>query len=332
MSRRAFTLIELLVVIAIIAVLIALLLPAVQAAREAARRLQCVNNLKQIALASHNCLGANGAFPQGITPAPAQSSTLVSLLPWMENVPIYQAFNFSSNVTTSMDNFTARCASISSILCPSDPSTGVWPEPTPPPGLAGISMARSNYLANLGKSGWIYDKLNTIVKPTAYCGVFAVGSATRDADIPDGTSNTALFAEIKRGANPSSNSLSVTITTPNIWGATSAATNPNNLTPPAACNKPVLPTYNFTGLQYQQGFLITTFYTHTVPPNYTGRDCIGLTTLQQGHLASRSYHPGGVNVAFADGSVHFIKSTVQLDVWKALGTRSGGEIVDSSAY
>ncbi len=91
-------------------------------------------------------------------------------------------------------------------------------------------------------------------------------------------------------------------------------------------------TISSTGLQYQRGALISALYTHTTPPNYEGRDCIRHITFEEGHLASRSHHPGGVNVAMTDGSVRFVSDRIQLAVWKALGTRSGDEVLDQSSY
>jgi prepilin-type N-terminal cleavage/methylation domain-containing protein/prepilin-type processing-associated H-X9-DG protein len=331
MRKRGFTLIELLVVIAIIAVLIGLLLPAVQAARGAARRVQCVNNLKQIALGAHHFHDANRCFPPGASLAPSEATAVTVLLPYLENVALANAFNYSLNVTTTIENATGRCTQIKMFLCPSDPSSGVWPDPNLPPAMQGSVMGRSNYFGNLGGWGWIYDQLNSRSKPAALAGVLAVGSTTRIADILDGTSNTAMFAEIKRGASPGSDVLDVTVAMPNVWGPATPDVNVNNLAPPAACNKP-LKKLNYTGLQYQYDYLMTAFYTHTVPPNYRGRDCIALVSQQQGHLASRSYHPGGVNVAWADGSVRFVSERIPLNVWRALGTRSGGEILDSSSY
>ena len=329
LKRRplAFTLIELLVVVAIIGLLVALLLPAVQAARESARRLQCTNNLKQIALAAHNFISSNQALPPGASLAPSQASSLVYLLNYLENTALYNAFNLSLSVTNDPSNGTARCTNLAAFNCPSDTSTGSWPDPTQ----GGTPMGRSNYFGNLGTNGWVYETLGTTVKPSSEVGVFAYGSATQLSDFQDGTSSTALFAEIKRGANPGHNNLDVTLVSLITWGTGSPATNPNNLSPPTACFVPLI-TYSFTGLQYQDGFPITAFYTHTVPPNYQGRDCMIFPTFNQAHLASRSYHPGGVNFALADGSVRFVTQSVSLHVWQAIGTRKGGEVISASSY
>jgi prepilin-type N-terminal cleavage/methylation domain-containing protein/prepilin-type processing-associated H-X9-DG protein len=336
MKRRAFTLIELLVVMAVIAVLIGLILPAVQAARETARRAQCANNLKQIVLASHNFEGANQCFPPGASFAPSQASALAFLLPFLEQGSRYSQFDFTQDVTNATANATSRDNDIQSFLCPSDPSSGSWPEPNPVAGRQAGVMGRSNYYGNMGAHGWAYEsktsKNVSQVKDPNLAGVFSIGSSTRVSDFRDGTSNTASFAEIKRGAHPGSDDLDVTVLFPNVWGSGNPATNPNNLSPPAACNRQTNKPLNHTGLQYQCGSLLTALYTHTITPNYKGRDCASFPWFDEGHLASRSYHPGGVNVAMADGSVRFIGDRIQLQVWKALGTRSGGEIIDSGSY
>jgi prepilin-type processing-associated H-X9-DG protein len=115
----------------------------------------------------------------------------------------------------------------------------------------------------------------------------------------------------------------VTTVSPVTWGTGNAATNPNNVTRPAACNA-TSPTTNETGLRYYRGFPTAVLYTHTVPPNSPDRDCIDQLGTQF-HLAARSAHPGGVNVALADGSVRFVRDSIPLANWRALGTRAGGE-------
>jgi prepilin-type N-terminal cleavage/methylation domain-containing protein/prepilin-type processing-associated H-X9-DG protein len=325
--RRGFTLIELLVVIALIAMLIALLLPAVQSAREAARRMSCSNNLKQIALAAHNFQDANQCLPPGASLVPAEASALVYILPFVERGNNYNLFNLSYSATDSFINSTARNNEIATYLCPSDPSSGSYKDLT----LQGAVMGRSNYFGNLGAHAWAYDVKIPNYKDSVRAGVFSYGSSTQMAAILDGTSNTTLFAEIKRGARPGDDDLDVTVLPVNVWGPGNPAANPNNLSPLAACNNPPNK-LNYTGLEYQRGFLLTALYTHTIPPNYKGRDCIVFLTLDQAHLAARSWHPGGINAAMADGSVRFIKDGIQLPVWKALGTRSGTEIIGSLSF
>lgn len=142
----------------------------------------------------------------------------------------------------------------------------------------------------------------------------------------DGTSHTALFAEIKRGASPNRDLLDVNRVLPNVWSkpGTTPATNPNNFTRQKLCDTSVIPA-NFSGLQYYRPSGSTTFYTHTVPPNFSGRDCMTISS-DQFHMAARSYHPGGVNVGLADGSVRFVSDKIAFTAWQALGTRSGSEI------
>jgi prepilin-type N-terminal cleavage/methylation domain-containing protein/prepilin-type processing-associated H-X9-DG protein len=328
MRRPAFTLIELLVVIAIIAVLLALLLPAVQRVREAGNRTTCQNNLKQIALAAQNYHGALGRFPPGATPTPAQASVLVLLLPYLEQDNTYRQFDFSRDVYADPVNAPGRAQQVPIFLCPSDPSQGSYKD------LAGNISGKSNYAANLGPHGWWKEQSGGQIKDRSLNGVFAMNSKTRLTDITDGSSNTLLFAEVKRGASPGHDSLDVTVLMSSDWNKSpyNPAINPNNLAPAAACNNATGSTLNFTGLQYYRGFFTTAFYTHTVPPNSPNRDCICYLTFDQGHVAARSYHPGGLNVALADGSVRFLSDAISLSTWKSLGTRSGGEPISAGDF
>lgn len=328
MTRKAFTLVELLVVISIIAVLFGLLLPAVQAAREAASRMRCQNNLKQIGIASHHHVQSFGRFPPGVSAAPASASILAQLLPAVEQSVLYNQFNLSENVSTHPSSHAARTQEVSIFVCPSDPSVGRIIDTNPPAGTPGGNCGRSNYLGNLGAHGWWLDAAGSAARPDNLKGTFGRDNPVGLESIGDGTSNTALFAEVKRGAAPGRDNLDVTRVPPAQWNkpGTDAGTNPNNLAPPAACDTPLL-TANSTGLQYYRGSPPTDLYTHTVPPNYPRRDCMVLTE-DQFHLAARSYHPGGVNVGLADGSVRFISDQIHPAVWRALGTRNGGELVE----
>ena len=332
MKRRAFTLVELLVVIAIIAVLIGLLLPAIQKVREAASRQKCMNNLKQIGLACQAYHDANLTFPPGATNAPSNVSVQFLLLPQLEQENRYRLMDQTQNSLNYAPNYYSRVGDVAVFLCPSDPSSGQFVDATPPAGVPAESDGRSNYYGNAGAHAWWMDAnaTGTIVKPAGFAGVFGFTSATTIANIQDGTSTTVLFAEIKRGAAPKNDVLDVGKVASWNSAVTSPATNPNNVGPlsnafVASCNAGIIPS-NSTGLQYFYGTPITALYTHTVPPNNSGRDCLAITT-DQFHLASRSYHTGGVNVVCGDGSVHFIKSSIDFNIWMALGTRAGGEVV-----
>jgi prepilin-type processing-associated H-X9-DG protein len=144
-------------------------------------------------------------------------------------------------------------------------------------------------------------------------------------EVADGTSNTALYSEILRGnQDGAADPLSVFRLAFATWDAALPA---NDLAPSAACNTATT-FLDYSGLQYHRAFLITAWYTHTVPPNYTGRDCIRDVGFDKGHVAARSKHTGGVNVVRADGSVGFVRQSVNPLQWRAFGTRAGGEVLN----
>jgi prepilin-type N-terminal cleavage/methylation domain-containing protein/prepilin-type processing-associated H-X9-DG protein len=328
MNRRAFTLIELLVVITIIALLIAILLPAVMSVREAARRSQCVKNLHQLALAAQNIEQVNGCLPAGIGLGPSNASLHVFLMQFFEQGNRYAACDFTLDLSASSSNSTARLGDISGLICPSDPSSGVWTDKDPVSGAVWGNQGRSNYCGNLGAHAWQYDSLGTQIKPDKLKGVFSVNSSTRIAEISDGTSNTTLIAEIKRGALPLHDIVDVTGVSLVTWGTGDQSSNTNNTSPTPACNGSTSP-QNTRGTQFIHGNMMMSLYTHTMMPNDKGRDCINFPITSAGHLGARSYHPGGVNAAMVDGSVRLFKDTISRPIWVALGTRSGAEIVSS---
>jgi prepilin-type N-terminal cleavage/methylation domain-containing protein/prepilin-type processing-associated H-X9-DG protein len=361
-SRRGFTLIELLVVIAIIGVLIALLLPAVQSAREAARRAQCTNNLKQIGLAAMNFESTNGTFPPGIGPYPIQTggggraTVVAQLLQFLEQSSMYAAFNFQFNLNltgpTSV-NDTAQTQIVAGFVCPSDPSNSRL--------LAGTSqLGYNNYFASTGNSPSLYVGTGQPYwePDSTKLGIFNVridqgpgkyldpptnsqlnpsyqqALGTKIAEVTDGTSNTAAFSETKRSRAVANTAAEIPIPDLiNVYTIDGDFSGADAVNPPANCSNFANQTrLRYRGQQYYRSLPSTGYYSHTVPPNYKLWDCSNNPNFNQGHTAARSYHPGGVNVAFCDGSVRFIKDTVSLTVWRALGTRAAGEVLSADSY
>ena len=322
--KAAFTLLELLLVIGIIGVLIGLLLPAVQKARDAAARASCQNNLRQIALGLQNYHSADGSLPPGSSP-PSNASALLRLLPFVEQEARFQQFDLKVDLNPLKVQVEAKTGDVPLYLCLSDPSPGGSSPNREPP-----YFGHSNYFANHGASA-LFGNSNT-----ATAGVFDYSledKGIRLTDVSDGTSNTVAFAEIKRDnpEGPHPNPLDITwITFADEWAS--------DAEPFPECNNYEEHSFfDYAGCQFYRGFYITGLYTHTAIPNYRGRDCVHIdvnvnTALDRGHQAARSYHQGGVNAAFADGSVHFIRDSIGLSVWKALGTRAAGDIVDANSF
>ena len=354
MSRetpRAFTLIELLVVIAIIAVLIALLLPAVQAAREAARRAQCVNNLKQIGLAVANYESSNGTLPPtgcgGFTePGYNDFSMKTRLLPYMEQSPIYNSLNQSyfaiSKVIPAIQT-TAICSSIAAFLCPSD---GNDPNYT----VAGFKTGLNSYGNNIGTcytmNGLQFDG------PAWRMEDPSKGGATSLAAVTDGTSNTAMHSEFIRGKNTNAGRQAVYTSTQQFqnstapyspgplaggWGPTLAAV-------AATCqpNPSSNATADYKGATWADGQAgAGGSYSHLIAPNKptcyfankafatAGESFIGHDDITM--INASSYHPGGVNVGFLDGSVKFVKDSVSLATWGGIATKAGGEVISADS-
>ncbi len=379
-GARGFTLIELLVVIAIIAVLIALLLPAVQAAREAARRTQCVNNLKQIGLGIANYSSSNGSFPMGGIPISNSGvvppsgdltswggwSGMATMLPFLEQTPLYNSINFSvpclhSAGVGAEGNSTVVFTKINAFLCPSSPPYSGMTNPVP--GGAIAPSPGNNYFASCGSSMCAHaggGRFGLYSDPSAAPnGPFQHGGTSfSERDITDGTSNTIAFGEFRSGdANPNKLTLpqDIIVASSEPSGA-SARSNTGYLTSmpvgglilnnwltqcaslaPASANGSGKTQYSFVGEMWAEGLLGRAMGNVLVAPNSQYPYCVysfggGDTDDDYGNVGLSSFHPGGANVAFCDGSVHFLKNTTnQLTVWQ-LGSRAQGEVISADAY
>jgi prepilin-type N-terminal cleavage/methylation domain-containing protein len=313
---RAFTLVELLVVIAIIGILIALLLPAVQAAREAARRSQCTNNLKQIGLGLHNYADVNKQFPFGCFGiggrfgTPEWSHALYYLLPFVEQRPLYDQLAKAQATGTKPWSVAAAgsgagwnewpkdISGISAYLCPSDGMGGPakWADP---PTARGFKLYQTNYMPFF--SGLSEDEIDlefanspsfNLLRKAA----FGVNRGAKFADFRDGTSNTVVFSEYLT-AQP-------TNVRGHCWTARVAcmfiftANTPNTTVPDS-----LLPIASFCGPG------------ESLPEQ--NLPCLGVS-WSGNHAAARSQHPGGVNALRGDASVGFISSTIDLATWQSL--------------
>ncbi len=350
--RSGFTLIELLVVIAIIAILIALLVPAVQKVREAAARTQCTNNLKQIGLATHNYHGAFKCLPPGkfSWAGSTPPSMLIIILPYLEEGNVYNLFDFAVDLNSGTQNEAAHLAQVPAFICPADPSGQTQTDPAG----SGQPVGKNNYMACIGNTS---DQRSTDAtrvgcfnyQVNAGATTTTVTTTVTLVSISDGTSNTAMWSETKRSMNNGGNyydPTTVYLLPSNPADAGYSVTTPMfgplfNETVASAlivgntyhCNAYSYGPTNaisYRGLEYYRGLPALSNYTHTIPPNYFGYDCGDDTTYSTAHIAARSYHDGGVNVCFADGSVHFVANGITLSVWQAIGTRMNGDAVDMS--
>ncbi|MDR3638519.1 MAG: DUF1559 domain-containing protein [Isosphaeraceae bacterium] len=319
-SRSAFTLIELLVVIAIIAVLIALPLPAVQAAREAARRMQCVNNLKQIGLAMHNYEGVHGMLPSARTNSPHYWGSLAQILPNLEGGALYNMANFDHPATPSsrngndMTNSTAVQVMITAYLCPSDSK-----QDRVDPG-----YGPTNYVANAGNGPMAATFTRADGTSGTPNGLMYDTSRVRFADVIDGLSNTAAYTETLKGYNVNSTGTTQVDSRQYLGGSTISGPYTISL-----CGS--LTIWNgIRGRDWARGsFTGGSTTNHYWTPNSKSPDCMGDV---DGLMSARSGHSGGVNLLLGDGHVQFTKDSISQPVWWAIATRNGGEVIGQDQF
>jgi prepilin-type processing-associated H-X9-DG protein len=351
-------------VIAIIAVLIALLLPAVQAAREAARRIQCTNNLKQIGLALHNYHQVHNVFAMGCSSGAYNPpgtwwsvkqnlSPLALILPFLEQTPVYNNINFNfrsdefepiaNRSLTASVQATAILTSMRAFQCPSDPLAGA-------PDYQGTTDT-TNYYACVGTTMY-WSQLGTTFPNNVpsvnipSTGLFTMQASYGIQNCTDGTSNTIAFGEAAVGAPTAQlgqkfvGVVNVTALVP--YETLDASANiPNTMLALQACQA-AWQTGTGGSADDQRGdnwshgsMAIELFNTIATPNLYNGTFayCSSIGSGGRSDISNAdSWHPGGVNVLFADGSVRFVKNSISMLTWMALGTKAGGEVVSSDSY
>lgn len=309
-ARDGFTLIELLVILLVIGLLVALLLPAVQSAREAARRVQCVNNLRQIGLALHGYLDTHSVFPAGST---GGYSFQVMILPFLDQAPVYHAINFQISDAIFAEHRTVVAHRIATYLCPSD-SIASGPNlltfaPTSYAGCQGVALSFQS------RTG-VFDH-----------DMFGGSTPFGLRDVTDGASSTVAASEWLIGARGNPERLRA-IFNPTMYLHFKKIPFDQFLERCRNLDHMLLfdQTLFLKGIHWHLGGGLSTLYNHNMRPNENTCYNTAASGLP-GSISASSHHAGGCNTLRVDGSVHFTRDSIELATWRALGTRALGEIV-----
>lgn len=328
MHRRGFTIIELLVTIAVISVLTAILLPAVQAAREAARRIGCVNNLKQLGLAAQGYVDASSVLPPTAFLSgdnPNDFGLKTRLLPFMEQGAAFNALNMSY-LSADDENFTVRVTSIATFLCPSD---GAAPGVEASLGTVSSTIGGTSYPNNIGTVSTV--NRGRFDGPAYKLGQRATGGPVSYPSVTDGLSVTALFSEWVMGRNGTGDGPNMVYTAGIFWPPTASTTLTRIAT---SCEVSTKQAFDQKGSDYLSGDCGRGGgYSHVMTPD--SRACFFKfdgPRADRTLVGASSWHQGGVNVGFMDGSVRFVKDGISDAVWRAIATKAGGEVVGADDY
>ena len=337
-AAHGMSLIELVVVISLVALLMALIIPAVAKSRAVADQVRCQAHLSQIGISLANYESSHRLYPylvngvvrnsQGDEDGEKFFSVQVHLLPYLEQVTVYNTLNFSvpgpgpNNVTLLQTwphpaNTTGAAAVIETFLCPADPSSPTFTE-----------IAGTNYRTNIGVTVFIGQRAS-ILKAN---GAFVPFRSLRPADFTDGLSHTAMFSEKPRGTSPDQTRFNSFV---GFWESNLFWTSLEDMVRSCSLVVPQnAPFQNRVGYSWLVPGYRLTWYNHNSGPNGSVADCTSMSgpgdteVPFQGCFSARSYHEGGVNTLFGDGRVRLVSNSTDLTVWRALGTRAGGESVD----